>query len=123
MNKLPMAMLAGAMAMSFGAMADPVESQTTQVQPKNCAELSGKKKDKCVQATPAGPVNMTTGTQKKGKSEIARDRDRAKAGNPATPHAPEQTSDVGGQPKQRPPVDETQAAATADKTAPAVRKQ
>ena len=112
MNKLPIAMLVGAMAITTGALADEAERQTTQAKPKpkSCAELSGKEKDECTQATPAGPVEMTTGEQQKAKSEIAKDRESVKAdSDPASP-PPDQSSDVGGQPKQRPPVDETQAA-------------
>ena len=109
MNKLPIAMLVGAMALSTGALADREETETTQAKPKpkSCSELSRKEKDTCIQATPSGPVVMTTGKQKKGKSEIAKDRDRA---NP---------DDVGGQPKQRPPVNEAQAAAATANPPPA----
>ena len=123
MNKLSIAMLVGAMALCTGALADQAETQATQAKPKakSCDELSGKEKDKCIQATPAGPVVMTTGEKKKGKSEIAKDRDRAKAGDPETQNASDQGSDmdVSGQPKQQPPVNEAQAAAATGNPPPA----
>lgn len=96
MNKLPIALLVGAMATSTWAMADTPITQNSQSKAKDCAELSGKKKDKCVQATPAGPVVMTTGKQKKGKSEIAKDRER-KPGTPE-PDPSAQGSDIGQKP-------------------------
>lgn len=99
MNKLPMAMLAGAMAISFSALAAQPVTQNSQPKAKDCAELSGKKKDKCVQATPAGPVNMTTGKQKKGQSQIAKSRDRGK----------NSAAEAG----QRPPTEDATAASTA----------
>lgn len=117
MNKLPIAMLVGAMAICTGALADQAETQATQAKPKakSCDQLSGKEQDKCVQATPSGPVVMTTGEKKKGKSEIAKDRDSAKTGEPAS----DQSSDAGGQPKHRPPVDEAHATAGTANPAPA----
>src|SRR5260221_1993813 len=93
MNKLPIALLVGAMAMSTCVLA--ADGQTPQATPKDCSKLSGKEKDKCVQATPSGPVEMQTGAQKKGKSEIAKDRD-AKEESQAGTNAPGQGNDAVG---------------------------
>ena len=114
MNKLPMAMLAGVMAMSTCALAAPPDDQAPPTTPKKCSELSGKEKDKCIQATPAGPVDMKSGEKGKGKSEVAKDRDRAKAEDQA---ASDQYMDPAGEPKQQPPTDEAQAASKTEKNA------
>jgi len=85
MNKLSIATLAGLMAVSTCALAADEVSPAPQAKPQDCSKLSGKKKDECVQATPAGPVDMKTGKQEKGKSEIAKDRDRKKKDPTAQP--------------------------------------
>jgi len=110
MKKLPIALLVSAMAMSTGVLAAE-QDQTSKANPKDCSKLSGKDKDKCVQATPAGPVDMQTGTQKKGKSEIAKDRDNAKEENQA--EAPAQGSDAVGRPSERSATGEAQTGANA----------
>ena len=114
MNKLPIALLVSAMAMSTCVLAAPEDSQSSQATPKDCSKLSGKEKDKCVQATPAGPVDMQTGAQKKGKSEIAKDRDNAKEENQA--NAPVQGNDAVGHPAERSATGEAQTGANKDNT-------
>ena len=111
MNKLPIALLMSAMAMSTGVLAAPDDSQPSKVNPQDCSKLSGKEKDKCVQATPAGPVDMQTGAQKKGKSEIAKDRDSANEENQAGANAPTQGNDAVGQPAERSTTGEAQTGA------------
>ena len=113
MNKLPIALLVGAMAMSTCVLA--ADGQTPQATPKDCSKLSGKEKDKCVQATPAGPVDMQTGAQKKGKSEIAKDRD-AKEESQAGTNAPGQGNDAVGNPSERSATGEAQTGANKDNT-------
>src|SRR6185436_5785384 len=93
MNKLPLALLVSAMAMSTSVLAD---NQTSQA-PTDCSKLSGKEKDKCIQATPSGPVDMQTGAQKKGKSEIAKDRDNTNEENQA--NAPAQGTTLWAAPR------------------------
>jgi len=101
MNKLPIALLVSAMAVSTGILAAERDSQTSQATPEDCSKLSGKEKDKCIQATPAGPVDTQTGAQRKGKSEIAKDRDRAKEENQGEANAPAQANDTVGRPAER----------------------
>lgn len=121
MNKLPIALLVGAMAMSTGVLAAEQDSQTPKAKPEDCAKLSGKEKDKCTQATPAGPVDMQTGAQRKGKSEIAKDRDRAKQReeNQAGSTAPAQGNDAVGHPEERSATGEAQTGAAKDGTSAA----
>ena len=116
MTKLPIALLVGAMAISTCVLAAPEDNQTSKVKPQDCAKLSGKEKDKCVQATPAGPVDIQTGAQKKGKSEIAKDRDRVKEENEAGTTAPAQGNDAVGHPGERSTTGEAQTGASKDDT-------
>ena len=111
MNKLPIVLLISAMAMSTCVLAAPDDNQPSKVNPQECSKLSGKEKDKCVQATPAGPVDMQTGAQKKGKSEIAKDRDRVNEENQAGTNAPTQGNDAVGQPAERSTTGEAQTGA------------
>jgi len=106
MNKLPLALLVSAMAMSTSVLAD---NQTSHA-PTDCSKLSGKEKDKCIQATPSGPVDMQTGAQKKGKSEIAKDRDNTNEENQA--NAPAQGNDAVGRPAERSATGEAQTGAS-----------
>jgi hypothetical protein len=106
------------MAMSAGVLAAE-QDKTAKPTAKDCAKPTGKNKDKCVQATPAGPVDMQTGTQKKGKSEIAKDRDNAKKENQA--NAPAQGNDAVGQPAERSATGEAQTGTTGGNT-PAGKK-
>ena len=125
MKTLPLALLVSAMAMSTGALAGPQDSQPPQATPQDCSKLSGKEKDKCTQATPAGPVDMQTGAQHKGKSEIAKDRDRAKEEHQAGTSAPAQTNDAVGHPAERSATGEAQTGAsdnTSSAKAPAQSK-
>ena len=114
MNKLPIALLVGAMAVSTGVMAAEQDDQATRVDPKDCSQLSDKEKDQCVQATPAGPVEMQTGEKSKGKSEIAKDRDRAKKENQGDSDAPAQGNAAVGNPSEQGTTGEAQTGATAD---------
>jgi hypothetical protein len=107
MNKLSIAIFAGAMAMSTYSLAAPEVSPKPQATAEDCSKLKGKEKDKCIQATPAGPVDMKSGEERKAKSQIAKDRDRKRAA---------QGIDTGGQPKQRPPADPAQTGVPAEKT-------
>ena len=66
--------------------------------PKDCTKLSGPEKDKCIQATPAGPVEMDTGEKSTGKSEIAKERDRMKDQSSNDNAAPAQSADSLGRP-------------------------
>ena len=116
MNKLPIALLVSAMAMSTCVLAADQDGKVSKVAPKDCAKLSGKEKDKCVQATPAGPVDLQTGTQKKGKSEIAKDRDRAKEKEESQANAPTQGNDAVGQPSERSATGEAQTGTTGGNT-------
>ena len=66
--------------------------------PKDCSKLSGPEKDKCIQATPAGPVEMDTGDKSKGKSETAKERDRINDQSSNDNAAPAQSADSLGRP-------------------------
>jgi hypothetical protein len=66
--------------------------------PKDCSKLSGPEKDKCIQATPAGPVEMDTGEKSKGKSETAKERDRMKDQSSNDNAAPAQSGNSVGRP-------------------------
>ena len=69
----------------------PVSGQAAKP-PQDCSKLSGKDKDKCLQATPAGTVDMSTGQGNKAKTETAKERDREKAENPAESGIPAQSN-------------------------------
>jgi hypothetical protein len=73
-------------------------AQSTKTSPE-CDKLSGKERDNCIQATPAGPVEMTTGQGSKGKSDIAKERDKNKA--PNANNVPDQSNDTVGHPQER----------------------
>ena len=115
MNKLPIALLISAMAMSTGVLAAE-QDKTAKPTAKDCSKLGGKEKDKCVQATPSGPVDMQSGTQKKGKSEIAKDRDRATEENQTDANAPAQGNDAVGRPTERAATGEAQSGTGKDNT-------
>ena len=133
MNKLLTALLFSAMGLSGAVLAAGQDSQNSQqsnsgksdtaqsgsnqtaAAPKDCSKLSGKEKDKCIQATPAGPVEMQTGAQRKGKSEIAKDRDRAKEGQQAGAEAPAQNNPAVGGPEERSTTGQAQTGANAEK--------
>jgi hypothetical protein len=78
--------------------------------PKDCSTLTGKEKDRCIQATPVGPVDVQSGDQSKGKSEATKERDRqsesqAEAGTPA------QSNESVGHPEQKATTGEAQTGA------------
>ena len=116
MNKLPIALLVSAMAMSTCVLAAEQDTKASPDNQHDCSKLSGKEKDKCVQATPAGPVDMQSGTQKKGKSEIAKDRDRATEENQTDANAPAQGNDAVGRPTERAATGEAQSGTGKDST-------
>jgi hypothetical protein len=64
---------------------------------QDCSKLSGKEHDQCIQATPAGPVDMKTGEKNKAKSEAAAERDQDKAA--ADSGIPAQSKDTVGHPE------------------------
>jgi hypothetical protein len=105
------------MAMSTYVLAAEQDTQASPEKLQDCSKLSGKEKDKCVQATPAGPVDMQSGTQKKGKSEIAKDRDRTTEENQAGANAPAQGNDAVGRPADRAATGEAQTGASKDNAA------
>jgi hypothetical protein len=134
MNKLLTALLFGAMGLSASVMGADQDSQSSQQSqsspgksdsaqsdatrtgtPKDCSKMTGKEKDKCTQATPAGPVEMQSGEQKKGKSDIAKQRDREKQGNQAGKDAPAQSNAAVGGPEERSPTGQAQTGANAEK--------
>jgi hypothetical protein len=65
---------------------------------QDCSKLSGKEHDECIQATPAGPVDMKTGEKNKAKSEAAAERDQQKAAEEAN-QIPPQSRDTVGHPE------------------------
>jgi len=77
------------------------QSSSNAQQGKDCARLSGKEKDECIQATPAGPVDMETGEGSKAKSETAKERDRAKSQSEPGESIPAQSNDTVGHPEER----------------------
>src|SRR3954471_9553644 len=127
MNKLLTALLFGAMALTAsvqGADQDSQDSQRNQSSAgkhdtakasQDCSKLSGKEKDKCTQATPAGPVDMETGTQQKGKSDIAKDRDQDNQGAQSETDAPAQSNAAVGNPEERSTTGQAQTGANPEK--------
>jgi len=77
-------------------------AQSTKTSPE-CEKLSGKERDNCIQATPAGPVEMTTGQGSKGKSDTAKERDQDKAQRSSETAAPSQSNDSMGHPDKGTP--------------------
>jgi hypothetical protein len=61
-----------ALAPSFAA--DPQADRSRDHAGPDCSKLTGKEYDKCIQATPAGPVDMKTGEKNKEKSEVVKER-------------------------------------------------
>jgi hypothetical protein len=118
MNKLPIAILISAMTIGTCVQAAEQNGQSTKATPQDCSKLSGKEKDQCVQATPAGPVDMQSGTQKKGTSEVARNRDQQKEGAQGTTNAPAQANDAIGQPKERSATGQAQTGTDSAKNTP-----
>jgi len=76
--------------------------------PKDCSKLTGKEKDRCIQATPVGPVDVQTGDQSKGKSGSAKERDRMKSDTQAGAGAPAQSNASVGHPEQKATTGEAQ---------------
>ena len=75
---------------------------------RDCTKLSGKERDQCIQATPAGPVDTETGQGNKAKSDIAKERDAAKAESQAAKDIPVQSQDTVGHPNAVKPTGEGQ---------------
>jgi hypothetical protein len=72
-------------------------AQSTKTSPA-CDKLSGKERDNCIQATPAGPVEMQTGQGSKGKSDTAKARDAEKGQSANDTAAPAQSNASQGHP-------------------------
>jgi hypothetical protein len=132
MNKLLITLLFSAMGLSASVQGADQDNQTSQGESnsgkpnsaqaqKDCSKLSGKEKDKCTQATPAGPVDMKTGAQQKGKSDIAKDRDRNNKDKQAGTDAPAQTNDAVGNPEERSPTGQAQTGANPEKDYPTTK--
>jgi len=134
MNKLLTALVFSAMGLSASVFAADQDSQSSHQgqstagqadaaqagsnrtgTPKDCSKLSGKEKDKCTQATPAGPVEMQSGKQRKGKSDIAKQRDQEKQGTQAGTDAPAQSNAAVGGPEERSTTGQAQTGANAEK--------
>ena len=135
MNKLLAALLVSAMALSTPVLAAGQDGQTSQSSqgkpdtapsgtnatgemPKDCSKLSGKEKDKCIQATPAGPVDMQTGAQRKGKSDVAKQRDREKEQHQPETNAPAQSNEAVGRPAEESTTGQAQTGANTDQDTP-----
>jgi len=135
MNKLLAALLVSAMALSTPVLAAGQDGQTSQSSqgkpdtaqsganatgemPKDCSNLSGKEKDKCIQATPAGPVDAQTGEQRKGRSDIAKERDRQKEQHQPETNAPAQSNEAVGRPAEESTTGQAQTGANTDKDTP-----
>ncbi len=119
MKRVPIGFLATALLLSTVAVAaeqngqnagkpDTVRSAAKPVTGKDCAKLAGEEKDKCIQATPAGPVDMQTGSERKGESDIAKQRDRENETTQDATDAPAQGNDAVGHPKERTATGEAQ---------------
>lgn len=67
---------------------------------KDCAALSGKEYDECIQPTPAGPADLRTGEGSKAKSEVAVERQEQKAQEDGGNAVPSQSKDTVGHPEQ-----------------------
>lgn len=65
---------------------------------KDCAALSGKEYDECIQPTPAGPADLRTGEGSKAKSEVAVERQEEKAQQEGG-NVPSQSKDTVGHPE------------------------
>jgi hypothetical protein len=134
MNKLLTALLFGAMGLSGAVLGADQDSQASQHgqsnsgksdtaqsggkrtgSPKDCSMLSGAEKDKCIQATPAGPVEMQTGEKRKGQSDIAKERDREKEAQQGGTDAPAQNNAAVGGPEERSTTGQAQTGANAEK--------
>jgi hypothetical protein len=76
--------------------ADKAKAGTDVHAQKDCSKLSGKEHDECIQATPAGPLDVRTGEKNKAKSEAAAERDQEKAA--ADSQIPPQSRDTVGHP-------------------------
>jgi len=83
--------------------------------PQDCSTLSGKQKDKCIQATPSGPVNVQTGQESEGKSATAKERDRVNAENQPGANIPAQSNSSVGHPAERSTTGEAQTGMDAQK--------
>ena len=75
---------------------------------RDCSKLSGKERDQCLQATPAGAVDTETGQGNKAKSDIAKERDETKAESAAAKDIPVQSQDTVGHPNAVKPTGEGQ---------------
>ena len=97
---------------------DPAQSGNAQSAktPQDCSNLSGKEKEKCIQATPAGAVDMRTGEGSKAKGAIAKERDREKAESPTESAIPAQSNSAVGHPEHQGTTGEGQNSSAAGKS-------
>src|SRR6476646_7342026 len=93
----------------------PAVDAKTAGMPKDCNKLTGKEKDRCVQATPVGPVDVQSGEQSKTKSGAAKERDR-KSDTQAGTGAPAQSNASVGKPEQKATTGEAQTGAGAQQS-------
>jgi hypothetical protein len=95
--------------------AQPGSAQSAKT-PQDCSNLSGKEKEKCIQATPAGAVDMRTGEGSKAKGAIAKERDREKAESPTEGAIPAQSNSAVGHPEHQGTTGEGQNSSAAGKS-------
>jgi hypothetical protein len=100
--------LNAAVAQNVNSEKDKAQGQDTQPAgaqsaktSKDCSNMSGKDKEKCIQATPAGAVDTSTGEGSKAKGAIAKERDREKAQSPNESGIPAQSNSAVGHPNQQ----------------------
>ena len=83
--------------------------------PQDCAKLSGKDRDQCIQATPAGPLDVQTGQENEHKSASAKERDQSVTETQPGNDAPAQSNSSVGKPDQRSTTGQAQTGAGAQK--------
>ncbi len=95
---------------------DKRKAKPTMAQPqsakasRDCANANGKEKEKCIQVTPAGTVDMRTGEKSQAKSADAKERDRENADKKPNTNAPAQSSSAVGHPQKKSTTGEGQTA-------------
>jgi|KBSMisStandDraft_5_1062788.scaffolds.fasta_scaffold756726_1 hypothetical protein len=90
-------------------------STRSAAEPKDCAKLSGKDRDQCIQATPAGPLDVQSGQESEHKSATAKERDQSAADTQPGSDAPAQSNSSVGKPDQKSPTGQAQTGARAQK--------
>jgi hypothetical protein len=87
-------------------------------EPRDCAKLSGKERDQCIQATPAGPLDVQTGQENERKSATAKERDQSATDTQPGNDAPAQSNSSIGKPDQKSPTGQAQTGAGGQKGQP-----